>query len=151
MKELIGKLSRGIIEYNLPEVEVSVTDIDKSIEAGELYHGSFEIFSKDDNELKGIVYSTCEKFKIINDQFVGRNNKIEYVIDGKNSEIGDVIKGRVNIVSNGGELFIPYTIAVKEESIPSSIGDISNLFHFINLVKQEYDLSLIHISEPTRP
>lgn len=142
MKELIGKLSRGIIEYNLPEVEVSVTDIDKSIEAGELYHGSFEIFSKDDNELKGIVYSTCEKFKIINDQFVGRNNKIEYVIDGKNSEIGDVIKGRVNIVSNGGELFIPYTIAVKEESIPSSIGDISNLFHFINLVKQEYDEGL---------
>lgn len=46
MKELIGKLSRGIIEYNLPEVEVSVTDIDKSIEAGELYHGSFEILVK---------------------------------------------------------------------------------------------------------
>lgn len=46
LKELIGKLSRGIIEYNLPEVEVSVTDIDKSIEAGELYHGSFEILVK---------------------------------------------------------------------------------------------------------
>ena len=39
LKELIGKLSRGIIEYNLPEVEVSITDIDKSVEVEELYRG----------------------------------------------------------------------------------------------------------------
>lgn len=142
MKELIGKLSRGIIEYNLPEVEVSVTDIDKTIETGELYRGSFEIFGKNDNELKGIVYSTSEKFKIVNDQFVGKVNRIEYIIDGKYCETGDVIEGRVNIVSNGGELFVPYRINVKEESIPSSLGEISNMFHFINLVKQEYDEAL---------
>ena len=46
MKELIGKLSRGIIEYDLPEAEVSVTTIEKTVEAGTVFRGSFEIFGK---------------------------------------------------------------------------------------------------------
>ncbi len=142
LKELIGKLSRGIIEYNLPEVEVSITDIDKSVEVEELYRGSFEIYGKNDNELKGIVYSTDEKLRIITNQFIGKKNKIEYEVSGHNAENGDVIQGRINIVSNGGEVFIPFNITIKAESIPSSRGEISNLFHFINLVKQEYEEAL---------
>lgn len=142
MKELIGKLSRGIIEYNLPEIEISVIDINLSIEVGEVYRGSFDIYAKNDRELKGIVYSTDEKFKIITSQFVGKNNKIEYEISGKIAEPGDEITGRINIVSNGGEVYIPFSVNVKAESIPSSIGDISNIFHFINLIKQEYDEAL---------
>lgn len=142
MKELIGKLSRGTIEYKLPEVEVSVTDIEKTIEEGSVCHDSFEIFSENNKELKGIVYSTDERLRIINDQFIGERCVIRYEISGKKMESGDTIQGRINVVSNGGEMFIPFTVHIKAESMPSSIGEISNLFHFINLVKQEYDEAL---------
>lgn len=142
MKELIGKLSRGTIEYNLPELEVSVTTIEENVEAGSKCNGSFEIFSGNGMELKGIIYSTDERFRILNDQFIGKDNVIRYEISGEHMERGEKIKGRLQIVSNGGEMFIPFSINIIEEGLPSSIGDIYNLYHFINLVKQEYDEAL---------
>lgn len=142
MKELIGKLSRGIIEYDLPEAEVLVTTIEKTVEAGTVFRGSFEIFGKQENKLKGLVYSTNEYLHILNSQFIGSRNKIEYEVCTEKLCAGDVVTGRINIVSNGGEIFIPFQITVEAEGIPSSIGTISNLFHFLNLVKQEYDEAL---------
>lgn len=142
MKELIGKLSRGIVEYDLPQIETSVIDITEEIEEGQRSRGFFEVFSKNERELKGIVYSSDNRVKIRNNQFIGKRCKIEYDIYGENLENGDNIKGRINIVSNGGEVFVPFDISIKNESLPSSIGEISNLFHFINLVKQEYDEAL---------
>ncbi|MBQ3544953.1 MAG: hypothetical protein IJA34_08220 [Lachnospiraceae bacterium] len=139
MKELIGKLSHGIIENNIAELEVSVTSIEESIEAGTVFRGKFEIFNKNEGELKGIIYSSNEYLRILNDQFVGKNSKIEYEVNTKYMEPGDIISGKINIVSNGGEVFIPFMINIIAESIPSSIGNISNIFHFLNLVKQEYD------------
>ncbi|MDE7432570.1 MAG: hypothetical protein K2N34_11755, partial [Lachnospiraceae bacterium] len=56
MKELIGKLSRGIIEYELPEADISITSIERNIEAGTNFRGSFEVFCKQERKLKGIVY-----------------------------------------------------------------------------------------------
>lgn len=142
MKELIGKLSRGQIEYDLPETEISVTSIEKSVEQGTVFRGSFEVFNKTEGEIKGIVYSTNEYLRIINSQFIGKNNKIEYELDTRVLEQSDVISGRINIVSNGGEIFIPFNFDIKAEGMLSSIGTISNMFHFLNLVKQEYDEAL---------
>lgn len=142
MKELIGKLSKGQIEYDLPETEVSVTAIEETIETGTVFRSSFHVFGNHDEVIKGLVYSTNEYVRIINPQFIGRDNKVEYEIDTGILEPTDVITGRMNIVSNGGELFIPFKFDIKEEGIPSSIGTISNMFHFLNLVKQEYEEAL---------
>lgn len=142
MKELIGKLSRGIIEYELPEADISITSIERNIEAGTNFRGSFEVFCKQERKLKGIVYSTNEYLRIINNQFIGVNNKIEYEVNTDKLDEGDTITGRINIVSNGGEIFIPFHIVIEPEGLPSSVGMISNIFHFMDLVKQEYDEAL---------
>lgn len=142
MKELIGKLSRGIIEYDLPEAEVSVMSIEKKIEAGTCIRDSFEVFNKGDSKLKGIIYSTNEYVKLVNHQFIGKSTKIEYDVDTSVLEAGDVIEGRFNIVSNGGEFFVPYRVEIKEEGLPSSVGTVSGLLQFLNLVKTEYDEAL---------
>lgn len=139
MKELVGKLSRGIIEYSVPEIETSVFEIEESIEEGKTIRGSFEVFCEQDFELKGIVYSTNEYLNIVTEQFIGNRCKIEYDILAEILEAGQVLEGRINIVSNGGEAFIPFKITIIAESIPSTIGNISNLYLFVNLVKQEYD------------
>lgn len=142
MKELIGKLSRGIIEYELPEADVSITSIEKNIEAGTNFRGSFDVFCKQERKLKGIVYSTNEYLRIINNQFIGVSNKIEYEVNTDRLNAGDMVTGRINIVSNGGEIFIPFNIMIEPEGLPSTVGTITNLFHFMNLVKQEYDEAL---------
>lgn len=139
MKELIGKLSRGVIEYNHAEAEVSVTSVEETVETGTVFRGHFEVFNKKDGILKGIVYSTNEYFRIVNSQFIGERSRIDYEINAKGFESGDIINGRINIVSNGGEFFVPFIITIAAEGIPSTIGNISNIFQFMNLVKQEYD------------
>lgn len=142
MKELIGRLSRGSFEYDLPELETSVTELRIEVEAGQTKKGFFDVFSKNGEEIKGILYSSDDRVQILNNQFVGKNSKIAYSIIGKYLEQGEEIKAKIRIVSNGGELYIPVFVTVRAESIPSSAGEISNIFHFINLVKQEYDEAL---------
>lgn len=142
MKELIGKLSRGQIEYALPKADVSVTSIEQSIEAGTVFDASFDVFNQNEGEMKGIVYSTNEYVKIVISNFIGKTNTINYVLDTKVLEQGDIISGRFNVVSNGGEIYIPFKFEIIPEGIPSSIGSVSNMFHFINLVKQDYDEAL---------
>ena len=142
MKELIGKLSRGQIEYFLPKTDVSVTSIEQSIEAGTVFSSSFDVYNQNDGEIKGIVYSTNEYVKIINNNFIGKRNTIKYELDTKVLEQGDSIDGRFNIVSNGGEIYVPFKFDIMPEGISSGIGSVSNMFHFINLVKQDYDEAL---------
>ena len=142
MKELIGKLSKGQIEYLLPKTEVSVTSIEQSVEAGTVFRASFEVYNENQGELKGIVYSTNEYVKVLNSNFIGERNIINYELDTRILEQGDLIVGRLNVVSNGGEIYVPFRFEIMPEGMPSSIGLISNLFHFVNLVKQDYDEAL---------
>lgn len=142
MKELIGKLSRGILDYNIPVIETSVNIIELSVEAGRKITGSFDVFTDNGYEMKGIVYSTHDGVSIPDNQFIGNRCTIRYEVSARFCEPEDMIEGRINIVSNCGEIFLPVKIQVTAKSISSSIGEISNLFHFVNLVKQEYEEAL---------
>ena len=148
MKEIIGRLSRGIYEYDIPIIMSSVSIIELTIGTDIIYSGSFELFSVNDMELKGIVYSTNEKFIIINNQFIGKTNKINFKIVTEFSEIRDRVEGCINIVSNGGEIVIPFDINIEPEGIISANGKITNLAEFTELVINNYDEALkIFLSE----
>ena len=45
MKELVDKLARGIIEYDLPVLEVSVSEINKTLNSEKKYEDSILVFS----------------------------------------------------------------------------------------------------------
>ena len=83
MKELIDKLSLGVIEYTKPVIEVSADEIILNIEAERVYEGSFKIISANEMPLKGIIYSTDNRLSIINGQFIGTDNTIRYKVDTK--------------------------------------------------------------------
>lgn len=139
MKELVGKLSRGIIEYNNATICASELDIDMSVEAGKVFKGQFSVYSEDDRSIKGIVYSTNSAVKILNNQFIGKSTDISYEIDTTYMEDGEEAEGKFIIVSNAGELIITYSYMVETHKANASIGDINDLFNFTNLVKTDYD------------
>lgn len=150
MKELIDKLARGKIEYELPVLEASVHEIDTILSSEKLTEGSFEVYSSNNRMLKGMVYTTHE-FVHINDEdrvFTGVSKNIRYYIDAEYLNEGDVIDGYINVVTNGGELAIPFKFAIECPSINSSIGEIKNLFHFANLVQMNYDEALSLFKSP---
>lgn len=142
MKEFIGKLSRGTIEYDVKTANSSVNKINVSMRPGEVYKGTFEVNSSDENAIKGIIYASEEHLEIINNQFSGVKNTIEYQIDGSYFEGGQEINGRINIVSNGGELNIPYSVKVTVNSLDSESGPIDSIFSFVELAKKDIDAAV---------
>lgn len=142
MKELIDKLSLGVIKYEKPVMEVSITEITIKMETEKLLRGNFEVISTNDKKLKGIIFSTDNRLTIENNNFIGKENIINYSINTKYVEKGEEIKGSINIVSNGGELSIPFNITVDSISAETTLGSIKNLFHFSNLVQMSYDEAL---------
>lgn len=139
MKQTIEKLSRGIVEYEAPKMEVSVSTIEISVEADTTFDGEFDIVSSNDGELKGIVYSTDERLVIINENFMGMRANIKFRIFTAYVEDGQTIEGSINIVSNAGEIYIPYIIKIESKSVDTTVGKVKNLFHFTNFVQMNYD------------
>ncbi len=142
MKEVIDKLYLGIIEYDLPIPVLSVSEIKTQVNAATVKEGVINISSKNSVPIKGVVYSTNEKLKIINKEFNAKEVDIKYIIDTTYSEKNDKIEGMINIITNGGEYTIPYDIDVGQTSADTTIGNVKNIFHFTNLVQTSYDEAL---------
>ena len=142
MKELIDKLARGVIEYELPVLETSVSEISKKVYSEKAFKSSFVVFSSNQECLKGFVYATNENIVIENKTFYGRENEINFSIATEYINDGDEVIGDIYVVSNGGEVVIPVRIKVEQVSYTTSIGELKNLFHFANLVQMNYDEAL---------
>lgn len=151
MKELIEKLSLGTTEYTKPEMEVNVEEISIRLETEKTYTGSFKVYSTNGKKLKGIVFSTDGRLTIENNQFIGMENIITYKVCTDYINKDEKITGFINVVSNGGEVSVPFTISVDAISAETTIGRIINLFQFANLVQASYDEALKLFISPDFP
>lgn len=157
MKELIDKLSLGIIDYETPKVSINLNNtkqkdedfdnttlnkIDKCFMSDELYEGTFQIVNIGGGKLKGILYSSSRHVKIKTKVFSGDKSVIRYVIDTCCLKEGMEITGEISIVSNGGELFLPFHIKIAEKHIHTYSGELKNMFHFTDYVQKDYDGAL---------
>lgn len=141
MKNLIDQLALGKIEYHMPDMEFSVSQIQLSLQNGEDYEGFFQITTQATTGIKGLVYSDRPDIKIVENAFQGKTVNIYYQIHAsisrhkKNADRKETWRGAFSIVSNAGEAVIPYEIQIENTSLQSSIGEIRDLFHFANLVQ----------------
>ena len=142
MKALVDRLAIGKIEYEIPQIELSVAAIEQTVAAGNCFNGSFKVDSLNGIPVKGLIYSTNSRLKIEKEQFGGMENKVSYSVDTHYTKEGDSIRGEINIVTNGGEFRIPFEITIAGYGIQSSIGEIENYFHFANLVQMNYEEAL---------
>lgn len=142
MRETIEKLARGVIEYDLPVLEASVSEIDKKVRSEKAFRSSFTVFSSNGMSLKGFVYSTNENIIIEDKTFSGNKQEINFSVATEYINDGDEVVGEIYVVSNGGELSIPVKLKVESVSYTTSIGELKNLFHFANLVQMNYDEAL---------
>lgn len=139
MKELVGKLSRGIIEYNGSVIDFTESEIEAEVAAGSLYEGSFNIKTDDLRKIKGVVYTTNRSVRIINRQFVGSDIVIRYEVDAEVLNEGDKVDGKFCVVSDGGEGILRYSFKVVCPKINVSVGEINDLFQFAGLMKNDYE------------
>lgn len=135
LREKIERFSKGIFEYNTPSIELSDDELGISIVAGTTYKGSFSIKNSHSTMIKGVLYSSSKFFTLCTKKFQGTNVVIDYEIHGSKFRQGDIIKGFITIVSNCGEVKLPFIINMEAPFFDSTLGKMKDLFNFTNLAK----------------
>lgn len=139
LQRSIKELANGIFQYERPRIKLSVNQIYLKISAGSVGKGKVQIQEAGGNKIKGIIYSSSPRMICLITRFEGENVEIPYEYDAKGLVGGEVQKGKLYIVSNGGEYTIPYEVIVESVFEVSSIGEVKNLFHFANLAQTNWE------------
>lgn len=148
MRTKISKLAKGIFDKTTPELTISVEIIQMLLPTGGTARGSFSIDSQNGIDARGLLYSDSAYLVLKENSFIGKHTTIHYEVFAEDVKPGKQQKGAIQIVSDAGEITIPYEITVEEKYMESSMGKIKNLFHFTNLVKNHYEESLALFLSP---
>ncbi len=148
MRTKISKLAKGIFDKTIPELTVSVEIIQILLPTEGILLGNFSIDSQNGIDARGLLYSDSAYLVLKESSFIGKHTTIHYEAHARGIKPGKRLKGLIQVVSDAGELAIPYEIIVEEMYINSSMGKIKNLFHFTNLVKNHYEEALTLFFSP---
>ncbi len=138
MKEKIEHFSKGDFEYELPFICVSEEELRIKAEAGRKKEGSFTVSASTGRVISGTVYSTNRFMKIDNPDFKGNENIINYHFDASNLKEGEIIDGEFCIISDCGEVLIPFSVELQISFFTTSLGKIKDLFQFTNLARTDW-------------
>ncbi len=135
MKEQINRYARGAFEYEPIAAVTEPQSISDAVWKNREYSGSFRISEIKGREIKGLVYSTNNRVIAKTDRFFGEKAVIAYTVNSEGIEAGDRITGAFVLVSNGGEIEIPYEFEVASGGYDSDNGEVKNLFQFASLAQ----------------
>ena len=138
MKDKVERLAKGIFEYEQPAIVISEEEISAEVPAGELFCGKFSVRNRDMRVMKGVLYSSDEVLELNERQFIGSDNEISYTVHGEYAVPGEVYKGIVTIVSEFGEVELPFTVKIIPIACNSSEGEIRDLFQFAGLAQNDW-------------
>lgn len=81
MRERINRLARGIIDNGSPELVLAPERVEASVPAGEVIRGEILVSSGNNLHIKGLVYSSHERVRVVNNAFGGLRNRIIYEVN----------------------------------------------------------------------
>ena len=137
MNSTIEQYTRGNITLELPEIILSETEIEISVEAGKTYSGSIIITNDKKRQMKGVAFSSNRHIKLKEEQFVGTEVILHYTVDADKDVSYDSIESEITIVSDCGEYVIPVHVKVTAASLKAGDLAIKNLFQFVDLAKED--------------
>lgn len=138
MQKIINRILEGNFDYEDGSLDFSCSKVEITLQKGELFEGSFQIFSAPGKFTTGMVTSSDLRMECLTTEFVGTEETISYRFHGEHLEEGQVVKGNFYIVSNQGEYYLPFVVSMEYAVLQSSVGAVKNLFHFANLAKSNW-------------
>lgn len=139
MKEKVERLAKGNFAYAEPELLVSEDSLNISVTAGETFCGNFSVYNRDLSVMKGVLYSSCEIFTLEDKQFIGAENEIRYTVHAEFAKAGENFRGEVTIISECGEIRLPFEIHITQACCLSSEGEIRDMFQFAGLSQSDWN------------
>lgn len=138
MKDKINRFAEGDFKFIQSEIKVSEEALYLSAPAGSTSKGTFFLTNQDGTDIKAVLYSSNPHVILENNKVYGTDNRIDYIFDAVNLEPDDKFSGEINIVSDCGEMILPFSVSVEAPFCEASIGKIKDLFHLANLAKENY-------------
>ncbi|MBD5519754.1 MAG: hypothetical protein HDR03_00710 [Lachnospiraceae bacterium] len=138
MKQIVQEILEGNFRADNTSLNFSCPRIDLTLSPDYIQEGSFTIFGPEGYVTEGKVISSDLRMECLTPTFAGIQDEIYYRIDTTDMKISDTIKGAFYIESNQGEYYLPFSVTIIPETIDSSLGEVKNLFHFINLAKTNW-------------
>lgn len=114
MKERITRLSQGIIDDKMPQIEILQPQIEAVIPYGSSFHGDIQVRSTNRVSFRGLIYSGDNRISLKQQYFAGESAIISYEVKGKSLRPGEEIFGAFCLVTNGGEFEVPYCFTAGE-------------------------------------
>ena len=137
MKEKINRYARGVFEFDPQKVVTDENNIFAIVDKNKEFKGTFCIYEEKGRELKGLVYSGDDRVRIVESSFIGSRVNIDYCVESADSDDGEVIDNCFYIVSNGGELTIPYSFRIEAGCYEAGDFEIRNLDQFARLAQDD--------------
>lgn len=142
MRERINRLAKGIIDSEIPKIKVTPSGIDDVVRSGGAMRRELVVTSENNLHIKGLAYSSNFRVRVINGAFGGTYNHLVYEINGSFLEDGDVIKGSFYLVTNGGEIEVPYSFRVELSTSGKALSDLKTAEDFADTAKKDMDMAL---------
>ena len=142
MRERINRLARGIVDAELPKLFLSPTQVEETLGSNTIYKRELYLSSENNLYIKGLAYSTHSRVRIVSGSFGGLRNHIVYEGDTSWCESGDVIRGTINLVTNGGETEIPFLFRVEMTPSIRILSTLHMVEDFVELARKDMELAL---------
>ena len=138
MKEKINLLSKGIFEYDCPDIRLSEDKICLEVEAESTCNGELRVYSENKVEIRAKIFSSNKPMQCVETDIIGPDNTIHYTFDSHGMEPGDKVEGRISLISNGGEIAVPYQVEICAPFCETSIGHVGDLDEFTRLAARHW-------------
>ena len=112
MRERINRLAKGIVDAEQLKILVTPETITETVHAGEVTRKELYVAEAQGRFIKGLVYSSNMRVRLVSDTFGGNRNRVSYEVDSRNLSGADVIEGAFYLVTNGGERKLPYSFSI---------------------------------------
>lgn len=138
MKNKIKRFSNGDFRKIQPDVRFSDTNLVLMIGEGEVYQGSFSIESRNEEIIRGLVYTSSFRMKLKENGFEGSRVEISFSYNAKGLEPGYVENGYLTVVCNGGEFRLSFTAVIERPYLMTSHGKVQNMKDFKLLAMKDF-------------
>lgn len=115
MREKIERIAKGIFDENVPRIELPKKPISWEMDAEESFTGHLKVRSENGVRIRGYVICTDTNMKISQPQFYGKNVMIEFTYVSKNTVAGDKKRGKLMLITNGGEFLVPFEVQIRKD------------------------------------
>lgn len=120
---------------------VSERTILRTVKPGEKLEDSFLLRTAEDVVVSGFVSSSQPMVRVLTPDFSGAQAQIRYAFQAKGRGIGDRVEGYFRVISDQGEVQIPYTmtvdLALDEDGLP-----VRTLDRFVSFAEKEPEKAL---------